>query len=171
MTDNKSAIFIAIVISLVVGWLVGNYILPISQSQPTPIPTPTTRAPISEPSASEKHVVQVTDTGFVPNTIRIKSGEVVTFLSKATAPVWPAGDVHPTHDKYPSPAYALAGDQAKSFGSKACVEYGIRKNGDVLDPCKMLLPNQTFSFQFNEKGNWGFHNHVRPEHSGVIIVE
>jgi plastocyanin len=125
---------------------------------------------VSEPPDSKKNAVEITDTGFVPGTLRIKAGDVVTFVSKATAPVWPAGNPHPTHDEYPSDAYVLRGDQAKSFGSKACVEYGTRK-GDVFDPCKMLLPEQTFSFRFNKKGSWSFHNHVKPEHAGTIIVE
>ena len=154
----------AIVISLIVGGLLGFYISQASIEPEQVIPT------VTEPPVSEKSVVQVTDKGFVPNIMKIKAGEVVTFISKATAPVWPAGDAHPTHDNYPSDAYALLGDQAKSFGSKACVEYGIRK-GNVFDPCKMLLPEQTFSFRFNEKGTWKFHNHVRPEHTGKIIVE
>jgi len=129
-----------------------------------------TIAEVPQPPISGKNVIEITNTGFVPNTITIKAGEVVTFVSKATAPVWPAGDPHPTHDVYPSDVYNLPGDQAKSFGSKSCVEYGIRK-GDVFDPCKLLLPEQTFSFRFDEKGAWGFHNHVRPEHTGTIIVE
>ena len=126
--------------------------------------------PIAQPPVSTKNVIEITDTGFKPSSLKIKAGEVATFISKATAPVWPAGDTHPTHDTYPSETYALPGDQAKSFGSKACVEYGIRK-GDVFDPCKLLLPEETFSFRFNEKGTWGFHNHVKPEHTGKIIVE
>ncbi|MCH8002988.1 MAG: hypothetical protein IH934_00015 [Nanoarchaeota archaeon] len=124
---------------------------------------------VPQPPVSTKNVIQITDTGLKPTSLTIKKGEVVTFISKATAPVWPAGDDHPTHDAYPSVAYAKEGDQAKSFGSKACVEYGIRK-GDVFDPCKLLLPEETFTFRFNEKGTWGFHNHVRPEHTGKIIV-
>lgn len=164
-------IFVAAVIALIAGWLIGNYIIPIPRPQPSVTPlTPTALAPLPEPPVSTKNVIEITDTGFKPSRIAIKAGEIVTFVSKATAPVWPAGNPHPTHDAYPSRVYTLAGDQAKSFGSKACVEYGARK-GDIFDPCKMLLPNQTFTFRFAEKGTWGFHNHVRPEHTGTIIVE
>lgn len=170
MTD-ASKITMAVIVSLVAGWLIGNYVFHIPRPHPSvtkvEAPAPTL---VPEPSRSEKNVVQVTDTGFVPASLRIKAGEVVTFVSKATAPVWPAGNPHPTHDAYTSDVYARAGDEAKSFGSKACVEYGTRK-GDVFDPCKMLLPEQTFTFRFSEKGSWGFHNHVRPEHGGTIIVE
>ena len=168
---DSTKISIAVIISLIVGWFIGNYVLPIGRPQPqvTP-PSVTEPTPIPEPPVSEKNVIQVTDTGFVPTTLTIKAGENVTFISKATAPVWPAGNLHPTHDSYPSQVYSLAGDQAKSFGSKACVEYGQRKGG-VFDPCRLLLPDQTFTFQFSEKGTWGFHNHVRPEHTGTIIVE
>ena len=168
---NQSKIWIVVIISLAVGWVIGNYVIPIPGPQPTlTVPTVTAPEPVLEPPVSEKNRIQVTDTGFVPTTLRIRAGESVTFVSKATAPVWPAGNPHPSHDAYPSQAYTLAGDQAKSFGSKACVEYGARK-GDVFDPCRLLLPNQTFTFQFTEKGNWSFHNHVRPEHAGTIIVE
>lgn len=166
MTDNKSTIFIAIIISLIAGWLIGNYVIHI----PRPQHITTVPLVVPEPSVSEKNIVQVTDTGFVPTTLRIKAGETVTFISKATAPVWPAGNPHPTHDAYPSRVYTVAGDQAKSFGSKACVEYGTRK-GEVFDHCKLLLPEQTFTFRFSEQGSWSFHNHVRPEHTGTIIVE
>ncbi|MDA2922849.1 hypothetical protein MYX07_06325 [Patescibacteria group bacterium AH-259-L07] len=171
---DTSKIWTAVIISLVVGWIIGNFIhIPRphpSVTAPTVTETVTAPAPISEPPISEKNVIEITDTGFIPSAITIKAGEVVTFVSKATAPVWPAGDMHPTHDAYPSDAYALPGDQAKSFGSKACVEYGIRK-GDVFDPCKLLLPEQTFTFRFGEQGSWSFHNHVRPELSGTVIVE
>jgi hypothetical protein len=167
---NTSKITIAVVISLIVGWLAGNYIFHIPRPHPevtAPAPAPVS---LAEPLVSTKNVIEISNTGFNPSTITVKAGEVVTFVSKATAPVWPAGDAHPTHDAYPSDAYALPGDQAKSFGSKACLEYGARK-GDVFDPCKLLLPEQTFSFRFNEQGSWSFHNHVRPEHAGTIIVE
>jgi plastocyanin len=164
MTDT-SKIWIAVIVALVIGWVIGNFI-----HIPRPHPSVTAPPAVPEPPASETNVIKITDTGFNPSTITIKAGEVVTFVSKATAPVWPAGNPHPTHDAYPSDSYALAGDQAKSFGSKACIEYGIRK-GNVFDPCQMLLPEQTFSFRFNEKGSWSFHNHVRPEHAGTIIVE
>ena len=163
MVNINTTLISAIVISLIVGGLLGFYISQGAPKEPKKIT-------VAEPPVSEKNMVQVTDKGFVPNTIKIKAGEVVTFISKATAPVWPAGDLHPTHDTYPSEAYAIIGDQAKSFGSKACVEYGIRK-GDVFDPCKLLLPEETFTFKFDKKGTWNFHNHVRPEHTGKIKVE
>lgn len=164
MVNITTTLISSIVISLIIGGLLGFYISQASIEPKQVTPT------VAEPPVSEKNVVQITDKGFVSNTIKIKAGEVVTFISKATAPVWPAGDNHPTHDAYPSDVYNLPGDQAKSFGSKACVEYGIRK-GDVFDPCRLLLPEETFSFRFNEKGTWSFHNHVRPEHTGKIIVE
>lgn len=171
MTDTTNKIIVAVIISLVAGWLIGNYIIRFPQPQPSVVPTVTaTPTPVPEPPRSEKNIIEITDTGFVSSTLTIKVGEIVTFVSKATAPVWPAGGLHPTHDVYPSDKYALAGDQAKSFGSKACVEYGIRK-GDVFDPCKLLLPEQTFSFKFSEKGSWSFHNHVKPELTGSVVVE
>lgn len=163
MANINTTLISAIVISLVVGGLLGFYISQGAPKEPK-------KVTVAEPPVSEKNVIQVTDKGFRPSALTIKAGEVVTFISKATAPVWPAGDPHPTHDAYPSDVYNLAGDQAKSFGSKSCVEYGIRK-GDVFDPCKLLLPEETFTFRFNEKGTWNFHNHVRPEHTGKIIVE
>lgn len=177
-------LIVTALVALVVGWALGG-ITRVPQ-EPSPSPSPTAAAPavatptptpVPESPPSEKNVVQITDTGFVhagtgfaPHRLTVKAGETVTFVSKATAPVWPAGNPHPTHDAYPSEAYARPGDQAKAFGSKACVEYGIRK-GDVFDACRLLLPEQTFSFTFTEPGKWEFHNHVRPEHTGTITVE
>jgi plastocyanin len=164
VTKNLQLIGVG-VIALIVGVLLGSFVFHVPPHQ-----MEVTVSPVPQPSASTKNVIQITDTGFKPTSLTIKKGEVVTFISKATAPVWPAGDDHPTHDAYPSAAYAKEGDEAKSFGSKACVEYGIRK-GDVFEPCKLLLPEETFSFRFNERGTWSFHNHVRPEHTGKITVE
>ena len=164
VTKNLQLIGVG-VITLIIGIIIGSFAFRVAQQPEVTIP------PVAQPPVSEKNLIEITNIGFKPSTLTIKAGEVVTFISKATAPVWPAGDSHPTHDNYPSDAYALLGDQAKSFGSKACVEYGIRKSADVFDPCKMLLPEETFSFRFNEKGTWGFHNHVRPEHIGKIIVK
>lgn len=167
MTDTPK-ILIAVIVGLVIGWFIGNFTR-IPQLQPT-TPQVTSPTPVAEPSPSEKNVIEITDTGFNPSSITIKADETVTWVSKATAPVWPAGDDHPTHDKYPSDVHSLPGDQAKSFGSKACIEYGVRK-GDVFDSCRLLLPEQAFSFKFDQKGTWGFHNHVRPEHKGIVAVE
>jgi len=165
VTKNLQLIGVG-VITLIVGILLGSFVFHVPPHKPE-----VTISSIPQPTISEENVIEITDTGFNPTSLTIEAGEVVTFISKATAPVWPAGDDHPTHDAYPSALYdTVSGDQTKSFGSRACVEYGQRK-GNVFDPCKLLLPEETFTFGFDEKGTWGFHNHVRPEHTGTIIVE
>ena len=111
------------------------------QTKPT---TPTQQISTAE------NTVEITSSGFSPNTLTINVGDTVTFVNKDTASHWPASGVHPTHTVYPE--------------SGGCI-------GSTFDACKGLAQGGTFSFKFNQKGTWGYHDHLNSGLTGTIIVQ
>ena len=98
--------------------------------------------------------VTITSNGFQPSLLQVKVGETVVFVNQDSTKHWPASAVHPTHNKYP--------------GS------GINKCGSFdplnFDACKGLAQGESFSFIFNEKGTWGYHDHLKAGLQGTIVV-
>ena len=58
--------------------------------------------------------------------------------------------MHPTHAIYPE--------------SGGCI-------GSKFDACKGLKEGESWSFTFNEKGTWNYHDHFDVSKFGKIIVE
>ncbi len=96
------------------------------------------------------NIVQITSTGFVPATLTISAGDTVTFVNTDNIPHWPASDIHPTHRLYPE----LGG----------CI-------GSTFDACHDILPGENWSFTFNHKGTWTYHDHKNPALVGTIVVQ
>jgi len=95
---------------------------------------------VSKP-VGKTYVVVLKEEGFTPNMLRIKVGDRVEFKTTRGENFWPASNLHPTHGIFPE-----------------------------FDPKRALLPNETWGFQFNKAGQWGFHDHITPEYTGKIIV-
>lgn len=94
-----------------------------------------------------------TDSDFEPPTLTIKVGSTVNFVNNSNTNTWPASARHPTHTAYP--------------GS------GILKCGsgeNIFDACVWVEPGDSYSFIFNEVGEWAFHDHLLPSKVGKIIV-
>src|SRR5437867_13371474 len=87
-------------------------------------------------------LVQMNERGFYPQTIEIGQGNSVIFLNTGNQPHWPASNIHPTHLIYPE-----------------------------FDPKKPILPNQSWTFEFDKAGEWKFHDHLNPLVTGTIIVK
>ncbi len=87
---------------------------------------------------------------FVPAEIRVKLGTTVTWTNEDTVPRWPASAVHPSHAAYPE--------------SGGCI-------GSTFDACKKLLLGEKYSFIFNQKGTWEYHDHLAASIKGKIIVD
>ena len=102
----------------------------------------------------KEFVVEAGSSGFSPSTLTIKKGDTVKFVGQGTDSHWPASAVHPIHNKYPG------------SGLKKCSS-GER----IFDACKGLLGDEEFSFQFDEVGEWKYHDHLNPGLKGTIIVE
>lgn len=110
--------------------------------QPPPVP--------SAGQEAEANTVEITAAGFSPSTLAIKAGGTVAFVNKDAAQHWPASAVHPTHAVYPE--------------TGGCT-------GSKFDACKGLAEGESFTFIFNEKGSWKYHDHLNPSLFGTIVVE
>lgn len=104
----------------------------------------------TKPTPTTKQTVEITPSGFSPNTLTINAGDTVTFVNKDSTLHWPASAVHPTHTVYPE--------------SGGCI-------GSKFDACKGLAQGETFSFTFNQKGAWKYHDHLNPGLTGTIVVQ
>jgi plastocyanin len=98
----------------------------------------------SNVSESNGEVVRVvlTETGYEPSDLVIERGTTVEFSTTAGRPHWPASNLHPSHTEY-----------------------------SEFDPLQPVEPDQTWSFTFNDVGEWGFHDHLRSYFSGKITVQ
>lgn len=87
---------------------------------------------------------------FNPDPIRIKKGTTVIWKNDSKVGVWPASDPHPLHTDYPT--------------TGGCV-------GSTFDSCAEIAPGGTWSFVFDEVGTWGYHDHVKVNALGTVVVE
>lgn len=99
--------------------------------------------------------VEITDSGYVPQNLTAKKGSTVTWINKTSTPNWPASAMHPTHEKYPG---------------SSITKCGTGDSEDIFDACKGLEEGESFSFTFNEVGEWGYHEHLAVKMFGKIIV-
>ena len=101
--------------------------------------------------APEGNVVIVNYDGnsYSPNTVTISAGDTVRFVNSGNAPMWTASNIHPTHANYPEKS------------ARDCL-------GSSFDQCEV---GTTYEFTFNSAGTHTYHNHVRANQGGTIIVK
>lgn len=99
--------------------------------------------------------VEITQTGYSPQSLTIKKGSTVTWVNNTDTPNWPATAMHPTHTKYPG---------------SSITKCGTAEEPAIFDACKNLLKDDSYSFVFNETGEWPYHDHVEAKTFGKIIV-
>lgn len=85
-------------------------------------------------------VVIITETGFMPEHLRITAGDTVSWINKDLQPHSVASNPHPSHDGL------------KSLFSEP------------------LSPDSTYTYTFNDVGNFPYHDDSNPERNGVIEV-
>lgn len=107
----------------------------------TPTDTSST-LPTNADTATEAIVVRYTNTGYEPKTITVPAGTTVTFKNESTSNMWTASDPHPIHTKL-----------------------------SAFDSDKNIAPGQSYQFTFTKAGNWTYHNHSVPNHTGTVVVE
>lgn len=95
-----------------------------------------------QPSSAENTVVTYRDNGFSPTVLTVPLGTTVTFKNGSSGSLWVASNPHPTHTDYPG-----------------------------FDSTTVIPAGQEFSFKFNQRGTWGYHNHLRSPEGGTIVVE
>ncbi len=91
---------------------------------------------------TEKNVITYGSSGFSSNPIKIKVGDTIVFINETDRPLWVASAPHPTHTDYP--------------------EFDARRGYNK---------GENYSFTFLKPGTWRYHNHLKPEDFGSIIVE
>ncbi len=149
---NKTIIAIVIVVIVALG----GYFLFKGAYQPTPVVSqPSVEESLPQPSveqspAREEKVVTYSDAGYSPSTLEIKAGDTVTFKNQSSRSMWTASAMHPTHLLYPT--------------TGGCI-------GSTFDACKGVQAGDSWSFQFDIKGTWKYHNHLNPSNFGTIIVQ
>lgn len=85
--------------------------------------------------------VEVTNADFNPQSLKIKKSETVTWMNKSDEPIWPASNIHPTHQVYAE-----------------------------FDPKRPIKSGDSWSFDFEKAGVWRYHDHLAPQKTGVIEV-
>ncbi|HLC71049.1 MAG TPA: plastocyanin/azurin family copper-binding protein [Candidatus Nanoarchaeia archaeon] len=113
-------------------------------------------APAEETEMVSENVVEITSSGFSPKTVIINAGETITFINKDDVKHWPASNVHPTHTTYPGSSIQKCGSADES---------------SIFDACAGLETGEEFSFTFDRKGNWPYHDHLSPSTNGVVTVK
>jgi plastocyanin len=126
-----------------------------TKASATPKPSPTkTPTPSSTPRAStvplKTVTISYTDSGYSPSTVSINKADSVIFVNNSTKEMWPASAMHPSHNVYPEAGGCL---------------------GSKFDACAKIAVGQSWSFQFNQVGAWGFHDHLTPNFFGKITVQ
>ena len=106
-------------------------------------------------NTAENNIIEITSSGFSPKTLTINQGDSVTFVNKDSNLHWPATAMHPTHTVYP-------GSDIKKCNTP---EQSI-----IFDACKGLSQGEEYIFTFNEKGGWGYHDHLSASLRGTIVV-
>lgn len=105
---------------------------------------------------SKEYTIKITNSGYEPSTLEIAQGDKVTWVSEADELNWPASAMHPTHKIYPD------------SGIEKC---GTSEETDIFDACKGLQKGENWSFTFNNKGEWAYHDHINVRMFGKIIVK
>ena len=105
-----------------------------------------------------EQVIEIRDDGFFPKTLEVGQGDEVTWINKMSGgkKSWPASAVHPTHMDYPG------SDINKCFNGES---------EGIFDSCGGLSSGESWSFTFNEKGNWNYHDHLDANLRGTIVVD
>lgn len=90
----------------------------------------------------EVSTIKYTDEGFEPQSVTVKVGSTVTFVNESDLDMWVASALHPTHLELPG-----------------------------FDQLKGEPKGSTYSFTFEKKGTWKFHDHLTPKFYGSVVVE
>ena len=93
-------------------------------------------------SAGVGATIYRTSEGFSPSEVFIRKGESIVFINSSEEAMWPASDMHPTHEDYP-----------------------------LFDPREPIAPGDSWTFVFENEGVWLFHDHLRSSRTGKVRVD
>lgn len=124
-----------------------------STSAETPAPG---AAGVEEMVVSSTPTVTYTNNGYSPSSVTINTGETVTFVNENSRDMWPATVIHPTHTVYPD---------------SSIQKCGTSEADSIFDACTGITPGNSWSFTFDEVGDWRYHDHLQPSQTGTIVVQ
>ncbi len=96
----------------------------------------------TEVSAGEIKRISLTSHGYEPSELVLTKGDSVVWTNETKDFHWPASDPHPSHKDYPE-----------------------------FDPKRPLAPDEEWKFTFDKVGEWKFHDHIKANIKGTILVE
>ena len=100
-------------------------------------------------------VVAYTNGGFNPRIIEVRMGESVTWINESSRNMWVASAIHPTHKVYDGTSLR-----------KHCNDAGVTP----FDACESMSSGAEWSFNFDQLGEWGYHDHVNAFRTGKVVV-
>ena len=109
-----------------------------------------------EKPSIKTNTIEMTSAGFSPNELTINQGGTVTWINKDSKGHWPASAKHPTHTVYPGSDIGKCGSDEQD---------------KIFDACQGIKQGESWSFTFDEKGTWAYHDHINTKLFGKIIVE
>lgn len=144
MTKNQKIMAIGIIAAtLILLGLISVMLLKKGQDRNVSEKIVSTVTPTPTPTPILGETIMVTIHGFVPDSLTVKKGTYINFANfSETNNVNIESDDHPTHQKYPM------------------LNVGLLKNNDVSNPVKYDVP-----------GTYTYHNHLKPEQKGTIIIK
>ncbi|MEK7151071.1 MAG: hypothetical protein AAB783_02645 [Patescibacteria group bacterium] len=105
---------------------------------------------------AEPITILINDKSFSPAALTVKAGTIVTFKNEGINEHWPASAMHPTHIIYPG------------SNIEKC---NTAEESKIFDACRGIPSGASWSFQFNEKGTWRYHDHLVSGMFGAVTVE
>ncbi len=117
-------------------------------------PVPGSNAP--DTIVAKEYTVEITDTGYSPQKVTVKQGDTVKWVNNSSSENWPASAKHPTHEVYPG---------------SSITKCGTAEESNIFDACRGLKAGESYSFTFNEKGMWAYHEHIAVKMFGQVVVE
>ncbi|MDP3726056.1 MAG: hypothetical protein Q8R36_02570 [bacterium] len=100
----------------------------------------------------ESYAVAYTTDGFSPDVVEVQQGGTVVFVNESESPMWVASAIHPTHSLYPQKS------------DNDCL-------GSSFDACAPIAQDASWSFAFTEVGSWKYHDHLKANHGGTVVVK
>jgi len=153
---NKTIITIVIIVVLFIG---GYFLL--NNNTQVPVQNNTQNQNFNpnewEYIPDEKiHEINYTDSGYSPKELNIKVGDTVTWKNESSHGMWTSSAMHPTHIIY---------------SGTSLDEHCPDPQNTSFDECTSAQPGEFWSFRFDKKGTWRYHNHVQTSDFGSVIVE
>ena len=87
------------------------------------------------------HEITYANGHFEPSRLEVQPRDHVMFINRSHDDVWPASNIHPTHEIYPE-----------------------------FDPESPLPPGKSWSFVFDRPGDWRYHNHLKSDQNKDLFL-